>query len=126
MVRCPPSGPDGQPLEIVGLDSSIIQNPRVWEASGHVSGFSDPMADCRACKARFRADDLIGVELIFPDVPEPNKRNFLICGVGTPEEVLETNTKKIQKLEGANGPYERPSSHHVFNELNEEGRAEFI
>ncbi len=92
MVHRPPSGPEGQPLEIVGLDSSIIQNPRVWEASGHVTGFSDPMADCRACKARFRADDLLGVELIFPDVPEPNQLNFLICGVGSPEEVLDTNT----------------------------------
>jgi glycyl-tRNA synthetase len=84
------------------------------------------MADCRACKARFRADDLIGVELIFHKVPEGSKRSFLICGVGTPEEVLETNTRKIQKLERANGPFERLSPHHVFNELNEEGRAEFI
>jgi glycyl-tRNA synthetase len=58
MVRNPPVGPDGKRLTIVGLDSAIIQNPRVWEASGHVSGFNDPMVDCRACKARFRADQL--------------------------------------------------------------------
>ena len=45
MVKAPPLGPDGQPLQIVGLDSSIIQNPKVWEASGHVGGFSDPMVD---------------------------------------------------------------------------------
>jgi glycyl-tRNA synthetase len=44
--------------DIVALDSAIILNPRVWEASGHVSGFSDPMVDCRACKLRFRADQL--------------------------------------------------------------------
>jgi glycyl-tRNA synthetase len=56
MVRRPPAGPDGHPLEIVGLDSSIIQNPRVWEASGHVGGFSDPMQTCRQCKKLFRAD----------------------------------------------------------------------
>jgi glycyl-tRNA synthetase len=56
MVRRPPSGPDGHPLEIVGLDSSIIQNPRVWEASGHVGGFCDPMQTCRQCKKLFRAD----------------------------------------------------------------------
>ena len=55
-VRCPPIGPDGQPLSIVGLDSSIIQNPRVWEASGHVGGFTDPMQTCRQCKKLFRAD----------------------------------------------------------------------
>ena len=52
MVRCPPNGPDGQPLDILGLDTAIIQNPRVWEASGHVGGFSDPMVDCRETKAR--------------------------------------------------------------------------
>ena len=56
MVRNPPVGPDGRQLQIVGLDSAIIQNPRVWEASGHVAGFTDPMVDCRTCKARFRAD----------------------------------------------------------------------
>ena len=58
MVRCPPAGPDGEPLSIVGLDSSIIQNPRVWEASGHVGGFNDPMVDCRESKARYRYDHL--------------------------------------------------------------------
>jgi glycyl-tRNA synthetase len=58
MVRRPPSGPDGHPLEIVGLDSSVIQNPRVWEASGHVAGFSDPMVDDRETKQRYRADQL--------------------------------------------------------------------
>ncbi len=46
--------------DVVGLDASIIMNPRVWEASGHVAGFSDPMVDCRNCKHRFRADDLKG------------------------------------------------------------------
>ncbi len=47
-------GPD----RIVALDSAIIQNPRVWEASGHLAGFSDPLVDCRTCKLRFRADKL--------------------------------------------------------------------
>ncbi|MEP6469225.1 MAG: glycine--tRNA ligase [Chloroflexota bacterium] len=46
--------------DIVGLDAAIIMNPRVWEVSGHVAGFSDPMVDCRNCKLRFRADDLKG------------------------------------------------------------------
>src|SRR5256884_4323317 len=44
--------------DIVALDSAIILNPSVWEASGHVSGFSDPLVDCRTCKLRFRADQL--------------------------------------------------------------------
>ena len=43
----------------VGLDAAILMNPKTWVASGHVGGFSDPLVDCRACKARFRADKLI-------------------------------------------------------------------
>jgi glycyl-tRNA synthetase len=44
--------------DIVALDSAIILNPRVWEASGHIAGFTDPLVDCRTCKLRFRADQL--------------------------------------------------------------------
>ena len=44
--------------DIVGIDCSILMHPRVWEASGHLAGFSDPLVDCRACKERFRADHL--------------------------------------------------------------------
>ena len=48
MVRNPPPGPDGQEIRMVGLDCSIIMNPKVWVASGHVGGFSDPMVDCKS------------------------------------------------------------------------------
>jgi glycyl-tRNA synthetase len=44
--------------DVEGIDTSIICHPRTWEASGHVEHFSDPMVDCRACKKRFRADQL--------------------------------------------------------------------
>jgi glycyl-tRNA synthetase len=44
--------------DIVGLDSAILMAPKVWEASGHVSTFTDPLVDCRNCKERFRADQL--------------------------------------------------------------------
>ena len=50
MVIAPPLGPDGAPVDIVGIDSAIIQNPKTWEASGHVGGFSDPMVDCKETK----------------------------------------------------------------------------
>lgn len=43
----------------VGIQSAILMNPNVWVASGHVGGFSDPLMDCKACKSRFRADQLI-------------------------------------------------------------------
>ena len=54
--------------DIEGIDAAILMHPRVWEASGHVSGFTDPLVDCKVCKHRFRADDerLKGV----PGTPE--------------------------------------------------------
>jgi glycyl-tRNA synthetase len=63
MVTCPPLGPEGsdytgEPVEIVGLDSSIIQHPKAWEASGHLAGFSDPMQKCAGCGHLVRADHL--------------------------------------------------------------------
>ncbi len=44
--------------DVVGVDCSIIMNPKVWEASGHLKSFHDPMVDCRQCKARLRADSV--------------------------------------------------------------------
>lgn len=44
--------------DIVGLDAAILMHPRVWEASGHVAGFTDPLVDCKKCKHRFRADQI--------------------------------------------------------------------
>jgi len=53
--------------DVVGLDSAILQNPRVWEVSGHVSGFTDPLVDCKTCKGRFRADKL--EDAVCPEKP---------------------------------------------------------
>jgi glycyl-tRNA synthetase len=44
--------------DVVGLESSIIMHPKVWEASGHVAGFTDPLVDCKVSKQRYRADQL--------------------------------------------------------------------
>jgi glycyl-tRNA synthetase len=44
--------------DVEGLDSAILMHPMVWEASGHVAGFSDPLVDCKSCKSRFRADKI--------------------------------------------------------------------
>jgi len=49
--------------DMVGLDSSIIMNPKIWEASGHVDGFTDPMVDCKESKMRYRADQLYAAEV---------------------------------------------------------------
>ncbi len=57
----------------VGLDASILMNPKVWEATGHVSNFSDPLIDCKKCRSRFRADNLI--EELFNDVDTKKMSN---------------------------------------------------
>lgn len=46
--------------DMVGIDAAIIMNPKVWEASGHVTGFTDPLVECKKCHQRFRADQLEG------------------------------------------------------------------
>src|SRR5687767_13877327 len=53
------AGPDGKPVEIVPLDTCIIQHPKVWVASGHTETFNDPMVDCRETKARYRFDHVM-------------------------------------------------------------------
>jgi glycyl-tRNA synthetase len=91
MVLCPPIGPDGEPLQIVGLDSAIIQNPQAWVASGHVGGFSDPMVDCKVTKRRYRQDHLVAV------IDERNGQIFAFD-----KEALEEKTtlKKLKKMAG--------------------------
>lgn len=64
MVTNPPEGPDGRQVQMVGVDCSIIMNPKVWEASGHATGFADPMVDCKACKRRFRADQVWAYQVL--------------------------------------------------------------
>ncbi|MEO6437331.1 MAG: glycine--tRNA ligase [Tepidisphaeraceae bacterium] len=59
MVLAPPIGPDGHPVDMVGIDTAIIQNPKTWIASGHAGGFSDPMVDDRETKQRYRADHVM-------------------------------------------------------------------
>ena len=52
---------------VVGLDSGILMHPKIWEASGHLAGFTDPLVDCKVCKKRFRADHLLDAKGIKPD-----------------------------------------------------------
>lgn len=53
------------------IDASLIMNPKVWEASGHVGGFADPLMDCKECKARWRADKLIDSKIESGECKEP-------------------------------------------------------
>src|SRR5437763_3855017 len=64
MVHNPPPGPDGREIAMVGVDCAIVMNPRVWEASGHVGGFADPMVDCKKCRRRYRADKVWAIQFV--------------------------------------------------------------
>ncbi len=93
MVRNPPPGPDGQEIRMVGLDCSIIMNPNVWVASGHVGGFSDPMVDCKATGKRYRFDKL---SLMRVDVADGNAPMVAYEAL---DEVAQTAArKKLAKL----------------------------
>jgi glycyl-tRNA synthetase len=75
--------------DIVGLDASIIMHPTVWKASGHLSGFSDPLVDCKNCKERFRADKA-------PRVTAGTKLTYFKGGV-------KSSGEKIENLAGDRG-----------------------
>ncbi len=97
IVTCPPDGPDGHPLSIVPVDTTIIMHPKVWEASGHVGGFNDPMIDCRHCKSRFRADHID--ELQCPEKPSKKPGEHTTCDLTEPRAfnlMFQTHTGAIQ------------------------------
>jgi glycyl-tRNA synthetase len=68
--------------DIEGLDAAILMHPRVWEASGHVAGFTDPLVDCRTCKARFRADKVADARC--PQKPSKQPGEHAACDLTEP------------------------------------------
>jgi glycyl-tRNA synthetase len=95
--------------DMVALDSAIILNPRVWEASGHVVQFTDPLVDCRTCKLRFRADQL---ELASCG-RKPSKRpgETSDCDLTDPRQfnlMFETHVGALQ--DGSSAAYLRPET----------------
>lgn len=101
--------------DIVGLDSSIIMHPRVWEASGHVGNFKDPMLDCRETKGRYRADQIFVLKhktdkdaLMFAfheGAPAPAEKKVKKIAKGNAEdyasvELLEIPLEDYDKLVG--------------------------
>ncbi|MFA6304985.1 MAG: glycine--tRNA ligase [Patescibacteria group bacterium] len=67
---------------VEGLDSGILMHPKIWEASGHLAGFTDPLVDCKACKKRFRADHLLESKGLKPDF---RPVSFAQEGIACPE-----------------------------------------
>ncbi|MBA3816107.1 MAG: glycine--tRNA ligase [Parachlamydiaceae bacterium] len=96
IVRAPKAGIDGNLLDIVGLDCSIVMNPKVWVASGHVGGFSDPMVDCKETKSRYRADHLLCAEVIAMQKEQQITLGWLTVLEG--DDSLVNWTKKAEKL----------------------------
>ena len=75
--------------DIVGIDGAIITHPKVWEASGHIKNFVDPMAECKSCHKRFKADDLTSKKCpeCGGELTEPRNYNILVpTGIGVVEE----------------------------------------
>lgn len=68
--------------DIEGLDAAILMHPKVWEASGHVAGFTDPMVDCKTCKGRFRADKLVDAKC--PQKPSKQPGQHEACELTEP------------------------------------------
>ena len=77
-------GPDGRPFDIVPVDCTIIMHPKVWEASGHVAGFNDPMVACKTegCKKLFRADHIADMQC--PLKPSKKPGEFEKCDLTEP------------------------------------------
>jgi glycyl-tRNA synthetase len=98
--------------DIVVLDTAVILNPRVWEASGHVAGFTDPLVDCRTCKLRFRADQLDQAQCGKKPSKRPGEhsecdlteaRQFNLMFETTVGPVQETGSKVYLRPETAQG-----------------------
>mmetsp|Transcript_21406 Transcript_21406/g.46488 ORF Transcript_21406/g.46488 Transcript_21406/m.46488 type:complete len:577 (+) Transcript_21406:142-1872(+) len=93
--------------DIVGLDSSIIHNPKTWESSGHLDGFSDPMVDCKETKLRYRADQLFcapvvleecGTTVGFVCVLDANDADMKKAAKTQAKKLLKENDKKGEKI----------------------------
>ena len=70
--------------DIEGIDAGILMHPRVWEASGHVATFTDPLVDCKTCKARFRADKLMDAQC--PQKPSKHPGEHTTCQLTEPRQ----------------------------------------
>ena len=92
-------------FDMVGLDCSILMNPRVWEASGHVGGFNDPMVDCRETKNRYRADQLTVFGVVTDDADDSSamdaEKLFAVpgeSGSATEAELAAAHGKRFRRV----------------------------
>ncbi|MCC6320066.1 MAG: glycine--tRNA ligase [Phycisphaerales bacterium] len=90
------NGPDGHPVQCVPVETRIIQHPKVWEASGHVGGFNDPMVDCKETRGRYRYDH---VSVFVPENGDAGDKPVFAYMGDTPSEARQR--KKAEKTFGA-------------------------
>jgi glycyl-tRNA synthetase len=102
MVLTPPIGPDHHPIEMVGIDTAIIQNPKTWIASGHASTFTDPMVDCTETKKRYRADH-INVAHCFAERNGQRRELGWISALADGDEAREQIAARAKKLTKKSG-----------------------
>jgi len=89
------AGPNGNPVRCVPVETRIVQHPKVWEASGHVAGFNDPMVDCRETKGRYRYDH---VQVYVPASGDAGDKPVFAYVGDQPSEAKQL--KKAQKTFG--------------------------
>ena len=95
--------------DVVGLEASIIMHPKIWEASGHASTFSDPMVDCLGCKKRFRADQIeprSGLVFRYQGAADESSGKFckehfsVLVPAGKPPESARKVAKQFYQMRG--------------------------
>ena len=97
--------------DMVGLDSAILAHPKIWEASGHLATFNDPLVDCKTCKGRFRADHL--AETPCPNKPSKMAGQAEVCELTEPRMfnlMFSTTVGPVEKEDGSNVAYLRPET----------------
>lgn len=109
--------------DIEGLDSTIIMHPKIWKASGHVDGFSDPLADCKESKKRYRADQLF----IAPVILDGESFGYVAFVEGTDTSSVVKRAKKLRdsvdKKQAELDTETLANEHTEFTEATEEQRA---
>jgi len=125
MVECPPLGPDGKPLSIVGVDTAIIQHPKAWVASGHVGGFADLMVDCRETKNRYRADHIM-VEEVLVAKKSGEVKSLGLFGYVDKDDLQKKLKKFVQKSGGGDIKYHEPSNPRPYTSLSTNERSQVI
>jgi len=97
--------------DMVGLDAAILMHPKVWEASGHVATFNDPLVDCKTCKGRFREDHLATSPC--PNKPSMMAGGFKDCDLTEARQfnmMFRTAVGPVEREDGSNMAYLRPET----------------